>query len=151
MATATFANTLRALRERAGLSRADLATASGLSYPYVSQLETGLRKPSRKAAADLAKALSIEPLAFEATIPADASDPDDLRRSARESARVMAGRAPATVEAPAVWDVVHDDLVRRITDLVEQVGADARIDLLADVQRTVLHRLVTTPTREGNH
>lgn len=141
--TATFADTLRALRERQGMSRSDLASASGLSYPYVSQLETGLRKPSRKAAAELARALSVHPLDFEATIPADASDPEDVRRSSAESARVLAGGiAVGTITgAEALSNVHREVLAGRIADLVAEVPAGERIDLMAEVQRLVLHRL----------
>lgn len=150
--TATFADTLRALRERQGMSRADLAGASGLSYPYVSQLETGLRKPSRKAAAELARALSVHPLDFEATIPANESDPEDVRRSSAESARVLAGGiAVATITGAQALSHVHREvLAGRIADLVAEVPAAERIDLMAEVQRLVLHRLHEEETTDGD-
>ena len=50
---------LRRARERRGMSRNDLVEASGLSYPYVSQLETAYRMPSPAAIRKLADALGI--------------------------------------------------------------------------------------------
>lgn len=46
-------------RTELGLSRRDLAERSGLSYPYVSQLETGDREPALKAMKQLAPALEL--------------------------------------------------------------------------------------------
>ncbi len=46
-------------RHELGLSRRDLAERSGLSYPYVSQLETGDREPALKAMRALAPALDV--------------------------------------------------------------------------------------------
>ena len=55
----TFGRVLAEQRKRRGMSRSQLAESAELSYPYVSQLETGLRKPSRDAAARLSRALGI--------------------------------------------------------------------------------------------
>ena len=48
-------------RRELGLSRRDLADQSGLSYPYVSQLETGDREPALKAMRALAPVLEVRP------------------------------------------------------------------------------------------
>jgi transcriptional regulator with XRE-family HTH domain len=48
-------------RRELGLSRRDLAEASDLSYPYVSQLETGDREPSLKTMRALAPVLDVRP------------------------------------------------------------------------------------------
>ncbi len=50
---------LRRRRTELGLTRRDVAHRSGLSYPYVSQLETAYRLPSPRAARALAGALDI--------------------------------------------------------------------------------------------
>lgn len=55
-----IARAVTGLRESRGLSRRELAEASGLSYPYVSQIENGDREPSIKALAALAGALGVE-------------------------------------------------------------------------------------------
>ena len=48
-------------RRELGLSRRDLSDQSGLSYPYVSQLETGDREPALKAMRALAPVLDVRP------------------------------------------------------------------------------------------
>ncbi len=48
-------------RRELGLSRRDLAQQSGLSYPYVSQLETGDREPALKTMRALAPVLDVRP------------------------------------------------------------------------------------------
>ena len=57
--TKEFGDLLRTARERKGMSRNDLVEATGLSYPYISQLETAYRKPSPAAIQKLADALGI--------------------------------------------------------------------------------------------
>ena len=54
-----FGELLRRSRERLGMSRRDLVAATGLSYPYISQLETGYRQPSPAAIQKLADALQL--------------------------------------------------------------------------------------------
>jgi transcriptional regulator with XRE-family HTH domain len=54
-----FGELLRRGRERLGMSRRDLVEATGLSYPYISQLETGYRQPSPAAIQKLADALQL--------------------------------------------------------------------------------------------
>lgn len=119
-------------RNRSGFSRSELAARAGLSYPYVSQLETGLRKPSRKAAAQLADALGIDPLELERSILSEESPVRSLRAA-----------APVSVDALEMGSVDdgRDGLIEQLVDLVEEVGPEDRIDLLADLQREVLRRL----------
>jgi len=50
---------LREQREQAKLSLRELAKAAGVSTPYLSQIERGLRKPSADILQQIAKALSI--------------------------------------------------------------------------------------------
>src|SRR4051794_21179563 len=56
-----LAESLRERREGLGLTRKELADRAGLSYPYVSQLETGDREPSMDALGKLAAGLGIDP------------------------------------------------------------------------------------------
>ena len=48
-------------RGELGLTRRDLATRAELSYPYISQLETGDREPALKALHKLAPVLQVRP------------------------------------------------------------------------------------------
>ena len=55
------ANPVRVWREHRRMSRKRLAEASGLSTSYLSQIESGKRKPSPEALTAIAKELGLEP------------------------------------------------------------------------------------------
>jgi transcriptional regulator with XRE-family HTH domain len=55
---------IRDHRRRAELSMRGLAELAGISNPYLSQIERGLRKPSAEILQQLARALSIAPEAL---------------------------------------------------------------------------------------
>ncbi len=97
---------LRRAREALRMSRRDLADATGLSYPYVSQIETGYRMPSAPAMRSLADALGLRPESLFDAIPPAA--PRDAGRSvqpaqalSRATAAVPTRSAPAAPAAPA--------------------------------------------------
>lgn len=50
---------LKVLRAERGLERKDLAEMAGLSYPYVSEIESGKKRPSSRAVLALAEALGV--------------------------------------------------------------------------------------------
>src|SRR4051812_12570253 len=52
---------IRVLRTERGMERKDLAQAAGLSYPYVSEIETGKKRASSKALFLIAEALGVRP------------------------------------------------------------------------------------------
>jgi len=54
-------NPVRVWREHRGMSQKQLAESSGLSVPYLSQIETGKRKGSPGALAAIAKELGLSP------------------------------------------------------------------------------------------
>ncbi len=54
---------LRELRHERRLTLAQVAAESGLSVPYLSQVERGLKRPSARALARIARALNIADLA----------------------------------------------------------------------------------------
>ena len=56
-----FGKWLAKTRAERELTRYELADAVGISYPYVSQLETGYRVPSTTVIMALAKALEVQP------------------------------------------------------------------------------------------
>ena len=70
---------IREQRRQAELSLRKLATQAGVSNPYLSQIERGLRQPSAKILKDIAKALRIsaETLYVRAGI-LDQEEPTDL-------------------------------------------------------------------------
>ena len=152
-----FGRVLVEYRRARGMSRSQLAEQSELSYPYVSQLETGLRKPSRSAARRLAEALGIDPLDLEATIPADLTDPE-IGRANRETRKLLTGVSspPAAMAlrdaavpmgaAPAARSraerTSRDDLIGQIVDLLEEFEPGERLDVLGDVQKLVMQRML---------
>jgi transcriptional regulator with XRE-family HTH domain len=73
-------------RRQAQLSLRQLSDRAGVSNPYLSQIERGLRKPSAEVLQQLAKALRIsaETLYVRAGIldPDDSTDADGARRAA---------------------------------------------------------------------
>ncbi|MCJ1680684.1 helix-turn-helix domain-containing protein [Streptomyces sp. APSN-46.1] len=74
---------LREQRRQAQLSLRQLAEVAGVSNPYLSQIERGLRKPSADILQQLAKALRIsaETLYVQAGI-LDERDPDEVETRA---------------------------------------------------------------------
>ena len=52
---------IRVIRTEHGMTRKGLAERSGLSYPYVSEIETGKKSPSSKALRSIADAIGIPP------------------------------------------------------------------------------------------
>ena len=71
---------IREQRRQAELSLRKLASQAGVSNPYLSQVERGLRQPSAKILKDIAKALRIsaETLYVRAGILDEDGDPTDL-------------------------------------------------------------------------
>ena len=71
---------IREQRRQAELSLRKLASQAGVSNPYLSQIERGLRQPSAKILKDIAKALRIsaETLYVRAGILDEESDATDL-------------------------------------------------------------------------
>src|SRR3954451_5716857 len=62
---------IRTRRQALGLRRRDLVELTGLSYPYVSQIETGYRLPSDRAVRDPASALQLDAGELAAALPPD--------------------------------------------------------------------------------
>ncbi|HWV26713.1 MAG TPA: helix-turn-helix transcriptional regulator [Aeromicrobium sp.] len=145
-----FGRTVKQWRERQAMSRSDLAQRAGLSYPYVSQLETGLRKPSREAARKIAAALDISVEDLERTIPSDPHDRDELLAAEATSALILSGKAgsfrsadPLVTRAARTSDVGdRDDLIGDIIDLLEEFPAEERLDVLAQVQKRAMKRML---------
>lgn len=82
---------IRAQRETASMSVRRLAEVAGVSNPYLSQIERGLRRPSAEILQQLARALkiSVEALYVRAGLLGDLTD--EIAPSVREAI----GRDPA--------------------------------------------------------
>jgi transcriptional regulator with XRE-family HTH domain len=138
-------------RQTLGLRRRDLVDLTGLSYPYVSQIETGYRLPSDRAVRDLAAALQLDTADLFAAVPEE-------RRSA--SAQTSPPSAPAgwfTNPAHLVASS-HSSPARRMTSaevvaavvaLLEQLAPEDRLDALAQVQRATVEGLLRHQAPDG--
>ncbi len=72
-----FRDALRQARVKSGLSQAKLGEAAAFDDSYVSSLESGKRKPSRKAVVQICDALRLDPLDRSVLfVAAGFSDPD---------------------------------------------------------------------------
>lgn len=145
-----FGRTVKQWREKQSMSRSDLAQQSGLSYPYVSQLETGLRKPSRDAARKIAGALHISVEDLERTIPSDPYDLAEMRAAEENAALILSGsvgappikRAAARLPVEQAEAGSRADLIGDIIDLLEEFAAEDRLDVLAEVQKLAMKRMI---------
>jgi transcriptional regulator with XRE-family HTH domain len=84
-------------RVELGLKRPELAKRADLSYPYVSELENGLKTPSTKALRQLARAVELSPAELIALA-------DRLKQSPQPEAApsILVGRAPDPQSGPRV-------------------------------------------------
>ena len=119
---------IRDLRRNARISLRQLAEQAGVSNPYLSQIERGLRKPSAEVLQQLASALRVStPVMYlragllddregQGVLAAIAADPDltmPQKQSLsqiyetfrRENARHTSGSTDATAPAPTVSDL----------------------------------------------
>lgn len=153
-----FARVIKEQRDRLQMSRSQLAEAAELSYPYISQLETGLRKPSRNAARAIAGALGISVEDLERTIPGDAKDVQELRQAELFSDQLLSRGTPHM--APAAASMVaselpkadiasaRDELIGDMLDLLEEFDSAERLDVLAEVQKRAMRRMLEQQSRE---
>lgn len=103
---------LRVSRESRGMSRRDLAEASGLSYPYVSELETGAKYPSDRALHNLAAALDMDHAELEARARSSESE-------AAVGAVVDSFQAAATAAADRdLEDVIVNQAIEQLEPII---------------------------------
>ena len=96
---------LRAFRERRGLTLQEVASRSGLSRSYLSELENGKKQPSIKALEALADALNV---ALDALIPdggreAEAEAEGRLGEHLRLARERKGMSLAAAAEAPGIY------------------------------------------------
>jgi transcriptional regulator with XRE-family HTH domain len=139
---------IRTRRQELGMRRRDLVELTGLSYPYVSQIETGYRLPLDRAVRDLATALQLDAGELAAVLPAD-------RQTASRLTTPMLASEPdwhanpsyhrGTRDQPLVGSVRSSraGIVAAAVELLEQLAPDDRLDALSQVQRELLEGLVS--------
>ena len=112
---------LREQRVAAQLSLRQLADQAGVSNPYLSQIERGLRKPSAEVLQQIAKALRIS--AEQVYVRAGILDPDEGRGSSVELA-VLADTRLTERQKRSLLDVYASFLAlnNRVADDAETQG-----------------------------
>ncbi|MEX0874887.1 MAG: helix-turn-helix transcriptional regulator [Actinomycetota bacterium] len=88
---AALGHAIKVLRTDQGMDRAELAEASGLSYPYLSEIENGKKRPSSRALESLAEALGLR--AHELLAAADSRV--EMVEGAEVDAAYLMAEAPA--------------------------------------------------------
>ena len=123
---------IRQQRNTARLSLRRLSEIAGISNPYLSQIERGLRKPSAEILQQIAKALRIsaETLYVRAGILEDERRDDDLVRHILDRSLPCRGAAPG---ARAHLPVVPPRERRRRAD--RATGGRARTDRVEAADR----------------
>lgn len=152
-----FGCRLRARREELGMSRRDVAHASGLSYPYVSQLETGYRLPSHKSVAMLAAALELEPSELSAVIPypdlatGQSLPPAAARRDPRRASSAWRPNPVYQDSTPPgqTRSSAPKRVVAQIAELLSALPREERLEALSQAQRQVLERFIAEEVDES--
>ncbi|GAA1534358.1 helix-turn-helix transcriptional regulator [Streptomyces albidochromogenes] len=120
---------LREQRRNAQLSLRQLADAAGVSNPYLSQIERGLRKPSAEILQQLAKALRIS----AETLYVQAGILDEQGREELETRAVILADPSINERQKQVLLQIYESFQKEnATDGETDAGPDARTDALAD-------------------
>lgn len=137
------------------MSRRDLADASGLSYPYISQLETAYRLPSPRAMQSLAHALQVPVTDLFDALPQEprpemlmaAAPPPDASWSAPEAAgsQWIANPSHAAMSAPPSRSS-RREAARSAIESLEALAPADRLAALSDVQAAVVASVVRDQT-----
>jgi transcriptional regulator with XRE-family HTH domain len=148
---------IRARRDDLGMSRRELVEATGLSYPYVSQLETGYRLPSSTALRDLAGALQMSTDELVSVMPAERSGSARTSRGSGwitnpsyarpTSAAPLPARKPRQPGQPQRPRRRPTAVVEQAVDLLASLPPDQRLDALSKVQRALMAGLVDEEVR----
>src|SRR5215472_8998062 len=119
---------IREQREQAKISMRQLAQSAGVSNPYLSQIERGLRKPSADILQQLAKGLRIsaEALYVQAGILED-RQPDSGVRSALLADQQLSERQKQ------VLIEIYESFRRENAATTAQAGADEEADIPAEL------------------
>lgn len=122
-------------REELGMDRNALAEAAGISYPYISQLETGYRNASHPKQLAIASALGVGLDDLFAT--------EELRDSLpRQGAGVASPAATPDLSSPARPTL--SDVVTAAVNAIEYLPRSVRLDALNQIQRRVLDSLTSS-------
>ncbi|MFC9248135.1 helix-turn-helix domain-containing protein [Streptomyces sp. NPDC057136] len=122
---------LREQRRTAQLSLRQLADAAGVSNPYLSQIERGLRKPSAEVLQQVAKALRIS----AETLYVRAGILDERERDALETRAVILADPSINERQKNVLLQIYDSF-RKENGFEAEAEAESEADSGADVRDT---------------
>lgn len=138
-----FGRALAAARSERGLKRMQLKDLSGLSYPYISEIENGGKYPSQRAIQSLADALGMTPSELVARAERIESDEVDARSSA-DPPQITEPPTFHRLSSEAVVESDEDeDQISRLAERVIHALQGPLRDLVArEVQMTVREELL---------
>jgi transcriptional regulator with XRE-family HTH domain len=160
-----LARLIRDRREQLGMSRQDLADATGVPYPTIAQVETAYRGVSPGRLGTIARALALDPAQLYDVLAGDAppaaSRPARRTRStprAREDSKWLPNPAYAPPPAPMAADPAPppmetapqaSDIVEHVVALLSELPPHERLDALGRVQSRLLFVLVQEEVRQA--
>jgi transcriptional regulator with XRE-family HTH domain len=139
---------IREQRESAQYSLRQLALAAGVSNPYLSQIERGLRKPSAEILQQLAKALQIsaETLYMRAGLLDEQPGADGDAESATDSATAARAAVLVAIAADPALDSRQKQLLRDIYESFRSGRAQERGDTAPEPDPMGPDPIATAPT-----
>ena len=119
---------IREQREQAKISMRQLAQSAGVSNPYLSQIERGLRKPSADILQQLAKGLRIsaEALYVQAGILEDRQPDSGVRSALLADPQLSERQKQVLLE-------IYESFRRENAATTAQAGADEEADIPAEL------------------
>jgi len=119
----TIGEYIRQQREQAKISLRQLASATGVSNPYLSQIERGLRRPSAEILQQIAKGLRIsaEALYVQAGILEDRRPDSGVRAAVLADPELTERQKQVLLE---IYESFRRELAARAADDAEAAGAE---------------------------
>jgi transcriptional regulator with XRE-family HTH domain len=133
-------------RKELGMDRNALAEAAGVSYPYISQLETGYRNASYRQQIAIARALGVGLDDLFAPEGLRGSSPSSKPAPAPPSGSIDAGGA-SLATTPSLSSPTRSTLSEVVTeaaDAIESLPRAVRLDALNQIQLRVVRSLTSS-------
>lgn len=130
-----FGRRIAERRERLGMSRRRLAEETGLSYPYIAQIETGYRLPATRHHQAIVRALGMSLDELFGTEELATRPPNDDRSPNRP---MRSARRRST-----------DEAVEHAVQEIQSLPASVRLEALAQVQFRIMQGMTGRPNDRG--
>lgn len=163
-----LAQLIRDRREQLGMSRQELADATGVPYPTIAQIETAYRGASPGRLGVIARALGLDPAELYDVLASDSGAASAATEPTRRSRRMARARsdggwlanaayapqsapplaAPAALAALA-REAPSRDVVEQVIALLSALPAHERLEVLGRVQGRLLSGLVQEEVQQA--